>query len=437
MSEFGSFSPLPSGGEGAGVWGLSHPLLYPLTPDPSPPQGRGEVCPATLRLADATHTRWDVVVIGAGPSGTLAAYELARRGIQVLLVDRAAFPRWKVCGCCLNSKALATLHAVGLGGITEHLGAVPLRDLRLASAGKEARLPLAGGVVLSREAFDAALVRAAIAAGAAFLPQTRATLGVVLSEGRVVVLHQDAALVTVLAKVVLVADGLGGSLLARAGMASAHAVAGARIGAGVVVGAASPFFQHGTIYMACGEGGYVGLVRREDGRLNLAAALDAASVRAEGGPGRVAARLLAEAGWPLPANIAAAAWKGTPALTRQAPHVAAERVLVLGDAAGYVEPFTGEGLAWALATGVAVAPFAARAADHWHLALARAWQCRYTQIVGRRALCRALAALLRRPALVRALIRLLARTPAVARPILCSLGQGTRCPPAFPLGSHA
>jgi flavin-dependent dehydrogenase len=199
-----------------------------------------------------------------------------------------------------------------------------------------------------------------------------------------------------------------------------------------VVAEAPPFFRPGTVYMACGEGGYVGLVRLEDGRLNLAAALDAGRVRAEGGPGAVAARLLADAGWPAPDGLARRAWKGTPALTRKAPRLAAGRVFVLGDAAGYVEPFTGEGMAWALAAGAAVAPLAARAANRRHPELAQEWSRLYARVIGRRVVCRATAAVLRRPALTRAVIRMLSRVPGLARPVVRSLGEGSRPSPVLP-----
>ena len=46
---------------------------------------------------------WDVIVIGAGVAGGLAAFDCARRGLRVLLVEKRSFPRWKVCGCCLLS----------------------------------------------------------------------------------------------------------------------------------------------------------------------------------------------------------------------------------------------------------------------------------------------------------------------------------------------
>jgi len=50
-------------------------------------------------IDDAARRLWDVVIVGAGPTGSLAARQLSLAGADVLLVDRLAFPRWKVCGC--------------------------------------------------------------------------------------------------------------------------------------------------------------------------------------------------------------------------------------------------------------------------------------------------------------------------------------------------
>jgi flavin-dependent dehydrogenase len=361
--------------------------------------------PATLTLDEAARRGWDVLVVGAGPAGSLAALTAARAGASVLLVEREALPRRKVCGCCLNGSALAGLAAVGLGGLPAACGAVPLRSLRLGAGGRSATVALPGGVALSREALDAALAAAAVAAGAAFLPQTRAALGGVVSGTRVVELHQGGATATVRADVVLAADGLGGKLLARAGVTDAPADAGARIGAGVVVEGGPDFYGPGVVYMACGAGGYLGLVRLEDGRLDLAAALDAAALH-DGGPGGAATRLLAEVGWPSPAP---------PALTRRARRLAAERVLALGDAAGYVEPFTGEGMAWAVASALAAGPLAA---GGWRDDLPRAWAARYRRAVAaRQGFCRAAAFVLRRPWLTRAVVGLLRWAPWLARPL--------------------
>src|SRR5262249_52361505 len=158
---------------------------------------------------------------------------------------------------------------------------------------------------------------------------------------------------------------------------------------------------------ACGQYGYLGLVRLEDGRLDLAAAFDSHWVRDCGGPGRAAGALLAEVGWPAVARLAELGWRGTPTLTRRARRLAAERLFLLGDAAGYIEPFTGEGMAWALASAQALAPLAARAVERWHPVLARQWSEAHRRLIGRRQLvCQLLATVLRSPRLTRTLIRL-------------------------------
>src|SRR5262245_56633834 len=113
---------------------------------------------ASCDLAEVAATDWDVVVVGAGPAGRPGARGLAGRGRRVLLVDREPFPRWKVCGCCLNGRALATLVQVGMANLPWACGAVALTRVRLAARGREAVLPLPAGAVLSRQALDAALV---------------------------------------------------------------------------------------------------------------------------------------------------------------------------------------------------------------------------------------------------------------------------------------
>jgi flavin-dependent dehydrogenase len=380
---------------------------------------------ASLTLEDAARRPWRALVIGAGPAGATAARELARRGLDVLLVDRAAFPRWKVCGCCLNGNALATLERIGLGDLPRRYAASQLADMRLSANRREARVAL-GGVSLSRETFDAALVTEALGEGVAFLPGTTATLAEIRSTHRFVRLANKGTEVRAEAKVVLAADGLGGALLARAGENVAPPEPGARIGAGTVSAAASDFYRRGTIYMTCGAGGYLGLVRLEDGRLDLAAAFDASGLRRAGGPGPAATQLLDAAGWPSPPDLAQLPWRGTLALTRQARQLAAERLFVLGDAAGYVEPFTGEGIAWALASGVAVAPLAAHGASAWRPELKREWAARYRRVVSRRqAVCRAAAAVLRHPLLTGAAVAVLARFPALATPFVRHLNRSS------------
>lgn len=366
---------------------------------------------ATISVDEAAARTWGAVVVGAGPAGAVAARELARRGVAVLLVDKATFPRAKVCGCCLNGAALDLLAAIGLGDLPRRSGAVALQRVTLAAGGRTADVRLPTGVALSREAFDAALIKEAIAEGAAFLPgavakrtSSELTLGSL----------------SVQSCIVIAADGLNGRLTGTD--ATPHAAS--RIGAGVVLDGAPDFFLNGSIFMAVARGGYVGLVRVEDGRLDVAAAFDPTFVRDAGGLGAAAVTVLREAGFPAIASLDSAAWRGTPALTRTARHVAGDRWFAVGDAAGYVEPFTGEGMAWAIASGTAVAPIAARAAEAWSDSLSREWEATHARLVrSRQTVCRAAAWVLRLPRLSRLAVRALAVMPALSRPVVGALNR--------------
>jgi flavin-dependent dehydrogenase len=376
----------------------------------------------TTTVDEAAGREWDVAVVGAGPAGAVAARELARRGRSVLLIDRASFPRSKVCGCCLNNSALGTLAAVGLGELAGRCGAVPLKRARLASGGRSAEVRLPGGVALSREAFDAALVREAIAAGATFLPETTARAG---AEAQLHLVPTLGVGTRVGVGVVIAAVGLNGQVVGSEECRPAVAD-GSRIGAGAVVSTAPDFYYPGAIFMAVGRGGYVGLVRVEDGRLDVAAAFDASFVRDAGGLGLASAEVMHEAGFPAVPELEALPWRGTPALTRAPRRVAGERWFAVGDAAGYVEPFTGEGMAWAVASAVAVAPLAARP---WHPGLTREWETTHARrIRSRQATCRAAVRVLRSPRLSRWAVRLLSVAPALARPIVAALNRPAHAP---------
>jgi flavin-dependent dehydrogenase len=362
---------------------------------------------------------WDAVVVGAGPAGSIAARELARRGCSVLLVDRAAFPRWKVCGCCLNGSLLATLDAIGLGGLVDRLGAVPLKEVRIAARGCEARIWLSRGAALSRHTFDEALIRAAMDAGASFAAQVEARVEGASDASRVILLRSIGRPARVSARVVLVAHGLSGQALDGVPRLQSRPVRGARIGAGVVVDGAPSDYQPGIIYLASAAGGYVGLVGLEDGRLGVAAALDRELTRASGGPGPAAAAILRANGWPAVPSAGDHAWRGTAALTRRPSKVAAERVFLLGDAAGYVEPFTGEGMAWAAASAVAAAPLAAEAVREWRPTMIGEWTIRHRRLLGgRQSICRTITAGLRHPSVVHTCLAVLSRFPALAGPVM-------------------
>ncbi len=374
---------------------------------------------ATCYLQDARAQRWDAIVVGAGLAGTMAALGLARVGRRVLLVDKASFPRNKVCGGCMNLRALGVLQRAGLGDLVAGLGGVPLKSIELSAGDRRAIAPLPGGMAVSRYRLDEALIRVAIENGVHFIDRCDATLLPPGPDRRVLRLKRKDETVDVEGSIVLAADGLHSGLLRRSGEVTATIAPDARIGAGILLKDDRNEFLPGRIYMATGAWGYVGITRVEDGKLDVAAALDAGALRTFGGPGQIVARMLRESGFALPAGTMDGSWQGTPPLTRHTARPGAERVFAIGDAAGYVEPFTGEGMAWALSAGQAVVPHAEAGIEAWTPATLASWTSEYRRCVGQRQwICKGLAAMLRRPMLTRYAVHLLAWQPGLARPIL-------------------
>jgi flavin-dependent dehydrogenase len=384
---------------------------------------------ATFDLAAAAGRRWDVAVLGAGPAGSLAARQLAVAGAGVLLVDRKAFPRDKVCGACLNGKALAVLDAVGLGGLVDRLGGIDLDAFELRLAGRRQRFALPAGKALGRDRLDAALIEEAIAAGAHFLPETSARIEVGEEETRAVRLTQHGHAATTEAAVVLVASGLAGHCLDDEPGVRTRIAARSRIGAGCTLREFPASYGPGTIHMAVGRHGYVGLVRVADGGLNVAAAFDVGFVREQGSPARAAVAVLDEAGFDPISALDEARWQGTPSLTRRTRPVGGHRLFLLGDAAGYVEPFTGEGMAAAFTSAQAVVPLALRGARDWEPGLARAWSRLHHRLIGRRQhICRGLAATARHPWVARGLFAVVSYAPSLSRRMIQRLNAP---PPHF------
>ena len=334
----------------------------------------------TLSLPEAARTTWDAVVAGAGPAGSVTAYLLARRGCSVLLADKADFPRDKVCGSCLNAAALRTLEVVGLGHLPRALGAVRLNQMRIRAGGSGATLPLPAGAAISRRALDAALVRAAIEAGAAFLPRTEAALVTDASTLRTTDLRSGEQSATVSARCVVAADGLGGGFLEGLESMAPNIARHAPLGVGALVEDAAECYPAGTIHMGCTQSGYAGIVRLKDGRVDVAAALDRGTAQKAGGAAAAVAAILEQSGLPRPSGLADASFRGTPYLTRTRRNVAAWGVIAIGDAAGYVEPFTGEGMAWALQQAVLAAPLAGETVLRRDPAQALRWQVRVRAI---------------------------------------------------------
>ena len=124
----------------------------------------------------------DVVIVGAGPAGSAAAAFLAREGVEVLVVDRAVFPRDKVCGDGLTPRAVAVLRRLGIDTQLRDMGIRPLREYRaVTSRGHAITIPFSSpregpdyGYVMPRRELDLLLMETARAAGAVVWEGTRA-----------------------------------------------------------------------------------------------------------------------------------------------------------------------------------------------------------------------------------------------------------------------
>ncbi len=114
----------------------------------------------------------DVLIAGAGPAGSIAAIVLARAGARVVIVDREAFPRDKLCGDTINPGAVHFLASLGLkGGPLDR--AVPLSGMIVTGPGATISALYGAGAVgfaLRRREFDAWLLEQAVSAGARFEP---------------------------------------------------------------------------------------------------------------------------------------------------------------------------------------------------------------------------------------------------------------------------
>jgi len=381
----------------------------------------------TIALAEASTPKWDALVVGAGPAGAFAARGLARAGLTTLLVDRKAFPRHKVCGGCLNAHAVGILEKAGLANQLRELGARPLSAIQLRHGGRHADVALPSGLAVTRATLDAVLVGAAISAGCAFLPETTALVDAESSSPnrrsdgtRQVALQQrEDRAVAAFARIVVVADGLGRSSVRDFPSMRGVVESGARIGVGAVAAAGCVNALSGCVTMVVGRGGYVGITDVENAGINIAAALDIDFLRSQGGPAGAVRAILASADMSATSALETLDWQGTVPLTRHVIAPVAHRVFVLGDAAGYIEPFTGEGMAWALSAADALVPVAARAGALWDSAIEQQWLDIYDRIVrDNQRWCRIVSRTLRYPPLVGLMVASLRLQPALARPFL-------------------
>ena len=357
---------------------------------------------------------WEVVIVGAGPAGSMLALQLARRGVQVLLVEKASFPRYKVCGGCLNATALHALSAAGLS--IDTLGGTPIEAVQLVTSHGSTTIALPAGKAISRARLDAMLVNEARAAGAEFLSGTAAKLQGGRQGERIISLEHGGRRSTIGARVVIAADGLDGGFLSREGSCPTFIDPLSAIGAGCLLESSDIGLTQSSITMACAAAGYVGMVALENGQLGVAASMNRAYVRERGGPARAAARILRGVALRVPGGLESATWRGTPALTRRRRRLGGQRLFVLGDAARYVQPFTGEGIAWALCSAQLLVSFVLQGLSNWSNRLIAEWEMLYRRKLGQRQRsCQVIDSIVRRPWLLHGFVRIPALASLAAR----------------------
>lgn len=349
--------------------------------------------------------RVEVLVVGGGPAGAAAAIELARLGADVLLVERRAFPRPKVCGGCLGPRAIACLRQLGLDP-TRLEGAMPLDRVRVHVPGANAVLPLPEGIAVDRADFDQRLLVLAQEAGAEVWTEARARIDEEVAAGRRVRVEGRDGVNVVVANAVVLATGLPSSPAsapgARVGLSQTRPVTGMLSGP-----------PGGEVWMVSGTLGYIGMVRLAERRLNVAASIPASAL-GDSTPSARVDEILVEAG--LPALGWHDGWTGTPPLHAHAPDLVENRVLPVGDAAGFWEPFTGEGIGWGLEAGIAVAPVALELGRHWDPQRAAAWmRDRHAWMRKVQTRSRTVAAISARPRIARVALGLIGRVPAAGR----------------------
>jgi geranylgeranyl reductase family protein len=321
---------------------------------------------------------FDVVVVGAGPAGAVAATVLARAGARVALFERARFPRDKLCGDTVNPGALAILSRLGLASAA---GTAPIegmvvtgeRGVRIAASYPHGT---AGRAIL-RRTFDHALVEAAAAAGVHVADAvTVRAVTPAPHGGRPTVQTglRGGATEQIAPRLVIAADGRTSRLARSLGLAR-HPAAPRRWAVGAYFTAVRGTTMCGEMHIRRGR--YIGVAPLPGGVTNVCVVTaDRTALREP----RALLRGALSAEPELRERFAAARQESLPVmlgpLAVDCARAGVPGVLLAGDAAGFIDPMTGDGLRFALRGGELAARAALYALEHGaadaHVRLARA-----------------------------------------------------------------
>jgi menaquinone-9 beta-reductase len=389
-------------------------------------------------MATSTRESVDALVVGAGPAGATSAAFLARAGYRVAVIDRASFPRDKACSEYLSPEAVRVLDRMGVVAPLENAGARPLqgtivfgpRGARLHGRFGEARpAPFRPtGLSVSRRLLDHAVVRAARAAGAVVLERTRLE-DLVYDAGSVAgaVVRDPRGRRVIRARLVIGADGLRSTVAARMGARSR----GRLRRVAFVAHVADVSGLEGSAEMHVGTRGYVGLNPIADAVANVALVVPAETARTargratdfffealDGFPG-VRGRVHRDA-------IVRSVLTTGPFATRSR-RVTADGALLVGDAADFFDPFTGEGICSALRGAELVATHAGAALADPGIAtadrLAAYRRARVRAFAGKWAVERLIGYGMLWPALFDRAVSRLGRRPALAHTLIGVTGD--------------
>jgi len=314
----------------------------------------------------------DVVVVGAGPAGSATAFALATAGVSVTLIDRAHFPRPKPCAEYLSPQASRILGSMGVLGTIEASGAAKLAGMRIRAPGGttfEGRFVAAHGyrgfrdcgLSLPRTDLDALLLEAARGAGTEVREGWRMRDLVRDRSGRVVGVvgtDADGRAATLRARVVVAADGLRSMVARRLGL-QRRARRPERYALVAHYTGVEGIGDHGEMHVE--RDGYVGLADIGGGRTSVALVVPKAGIAtAHRGAAEFLSRWLD--GHPhLAERFRGATRVGmvqtTGPFASSARSVWAPGAALVGDAAEFFDPFTGEGIYTALRGGELLAPF--------------------------------------------------------------------------------